>query len=158
MGQTIVHLNCALGVAQIEDFFHVSGFPDRRDIGSIIVEAHLPPSPIPILLVARRIERHVALTVHRATIVPNPNIVASVDQQQMEGFLVAKVGDPRRAVLLVAVHGEHCARRAIARLSRLAQDVERRQDKAIFGGHLQWLPIVAELVHCFGESGILLFV
>ena len=84
MGQTIVHLNCALRVAQIKDLILLSCLLDRRNIGCVIVEAHLTPRPVPILPIARCIERHVALTIHRATIVPDPHIVAGVDQQQME--------------------------------------------------------------------------
>ena len=54
--------------------------------------------------------------------------------------------------------GEHSAFGAIGLLSPLSQNVERRQDEAVVGGHLHWLPIVVELVHCFGESGVLLVV
>ena len=81
--QSIVHLCSALRVAQIEDFFLPCCFFDRSDVCSVIIEAHFRPSPVPILRVCRSVESLVAPTVHRSTIVSDPNIVASINEQQM---------------------------------------------------------------------------
>ena len=51
MSQTVEHLNCALRVTDVENFVDTGLFLDFRDVGDVIVEPHLGPSPKPVLVV-----------------------------------------------------------------------------------------------------------
>ena len=158
MGQAIVHLTRALRVAQVEDLVQAGGILDRCDVRYVVVESHAAPSPSPVLWVLRSVKRLVAPTVHRATIVSNPDIVTSVDQLQVERLLIAVVVDPGGSILQVTMLDKYSAsgaRVGASVLPRLAKDVESGQDVVIVRRHGHWLPIVAVLGHQVGEPRIL---
>ena len=78
-----MHLTGALGVADVENLIFASGGLDRVDVGFVVVHAHVGPCPVPVGAVLHG-ERLVAPTVHSATIVANPDVVAGVHELEME--------------------------------------------------------------------------
>ena len=51
------------------------------DVGNVVIETHISPGPIPVLLIILRTECLVVLRVLSAAIVANPNIVALFSEQ-----------------------------------------------------------------------------
>ena len=82
--QAVVHLNGALRVANVENFVLSCNSLDRTDVSCIVIETHLSPGPVPVLVVLGAVQRLVVPAVHRASIVTNPDVVASIDKKQME--------------------------------------------------------------------------
>jgi len=81
MGKTVEHLSGALTVADVEDLVDASFFLDHLDVGHVIVETHIAPGPHPVLVVVLRAQSLMIPGILCATIVSNPNIVASIDQE-----------------------------------------------------------------------------
>lgn len=48
MSQTIMHLDCALRIANIEDFIAAIDLSDCTDVCCIVIEAHVSPGPVPV--------------------------------------------------------------------------------------------------------------
>ena len=84
MSKAIVHLDGALRVADVEDLIDASGFFDSRNVRRIIIEAHVGPGVHPVLVILGGVILGVPLAVLCATIVGQPDIIASVSQLQME--------------------------------------------------------------------------
>jgi len=79
VGKRVVHLGCALRVADILDFLLAGGFFDGFDLSWLVIHAHVSPVKVPILRLLRR-QRHVTLAVLSAAIVAKPHIVTGVDK------------------------------------------------------------------------------
>jgi len=79
VGKRVVHLGCALRVADVLDFLLAGGFFDGFDLGWLVIHAHVRPVKVPIFRLLRR-QSQVTLTVLGAAIVTKPHIVTGVDQ------------------------------------------------------------------------------
>lgn len=75
-------------------------------------------------------------TVHRATIVANPDVVAFINQLEMEWLQVSKVVQPLGAILQIAMLDQYRSCRLLALgLPRLPQDVEGGEDVVVVCCH-----------------------
>ena len=160
MRQSVVHLGRALGVANVKYLVLACHFLDGCDVSDVVVHAHVGPGPVPVLCVHRCIESLVAPTVHGTTVVSNPDIVASVDQLQMEGLIttlsVIEGSEPGCAVLEIAVLDENGALGGFDGVTSLACDVESGQQVVILRGDRHGFPIVTICGHCFSKPSVLL--
>ena len=153
LGEPVVHLDRALGVAEVEHFVDCSSLLDGSDIGDVIVQTHLGPGPVPVLRLGS-IERLMGPTVLGTTVATDPNVVASIRQLEVE-WLSLVIVDPGGAIFLVTVLDEDGAGGvSVARLSSLAQHMERGEDVVVVSGDLDGLPIVAPSVHDSGEPWV----
>ena len=90
LAQASKHLGGSLGVAYIGDFLCIGHLENLLDIGRLVVDSHLEPGPVilcrillcvlgTVLVVGVR-EILVDVRVARASVVGDPDIVATVDQ------------------------------------------------------------------------------
>ena len=79
VGKCVVHLGCALRVADILDFLLAGGFFDGFDLGWLVIHSHVRPVKVPIFRLFWR-QSQVTLTVLGAAIVTKPHIVTGVDK------------------------------------------------------------------------------
>lgn len=108
VGKTVVHLDGALAIANIEDFVDAGSLLNSLNVRHIVVEAHLGPRPVPVLVVRGAVERLMAPAVLCASVVANPDVIARVDQLQVEWLLFVVV-KPAGSILVVAVLCQDCA-------------------------------------------------
>lgn len=154
--QAVVHLNRALAVADVENFIDAGRLFNSLDVRDIIVEAHLRPREVPVLVVGGAVEGLMPPTVLGASVVADPDVVARIDQLKVERLLFIVV-EPARAVLVIAVLGQDSALRLVRGEGFLADgrdNVERGQDVTIVRRHGQRLPLVAPFVHLLCEARV----
>ena len=84
VSKTVEHLDRALRVANVEDLLDAGLLFDHLDVGYIVIEAHVSPREHPVVVVILRGKRLVVPRVHRAAIITDPDIVAGIDEQQVE--------------------------------------------------------------------------
>ena len=85
LGKTVVNLDGALRVAHVEDFVDACGLLDVLDVRNVVVEAHISPGVIPIIIVQSSVQGYVTLRVLSATVVSDPDVIASIGQLQRPG-------------------------------------------------------------------------
>lgn len=78
---TIKHLSCALGVADVCDFVLSSNTPDQVDLSGSIMVTHLNETELPVSLILLGVEGGVtrAETVLSSSLVTKPNIIAGLN-------------------------------------------------------------------------------
>jgi hypothetical protein len=97
----------------------------------------------------------VLLAVLGAPIVAHPDVVALVEELELEGLLsFIEAIEPGCSVHVLAVLDEDCALWLIERFVHIANYVEVGEDVAIFSGDLLGLPVVAPVAHHIGESQV----
>ena len=80
-GETIEYLNSALRITEVENLVSATLLLDHLDVGDVIVTAHFGPGKLPEFLAIVTV-LSVLSAVLRATIVSNPDIIASICQLQ----------------------------------------------------------------------------
>lgn len=120
VSQAVEQLDGPLTVADVEDLFDFRDLFDFSYVGSVVVQAHLCPGEVPItagvILCAQRL---VSLRILSATIVTDPDIVASFSELQMErrSFVGVGLAHDCREVLRIV-----CPARSIHSGSVLAEN------------------------------------
>ena len=101
--ERVVHLNGALRVANVLNFVLVGSFLDGTNVSWVVILSHVRPVEVPVSRVVRRKSR-VALAILRSAVIAEPDVVALVEELELEGFVVvAEASEPAGCVLQVSM-------------------------------------------------------
>ena len=79
VSQSVMHLNSALRVTNVENFIFTRDILNCFNVCSIIIKTHVAPMEVPVFVILGRIESLVTPTVLGTTVVSHVDIVAGVN-------------------------------------------------------------------------------
>jgi len=147
VGQAVEHLDGSLGVTDVEDLVLLGLFLDEGDVCGVIIETHLGPGPVPVLVLERG-ESLVTLTVLSSSVVAKPDVIAKVSELEGhwearlvrwvdKGWLCCIAVDPGGSVLQETVLDKDRLLCGGVWLVHLSSDMERGQDVAVLSGDFE---------------------
>ena len=154
VSQRVMHLSCALRITNVRNLVLTSCFLNGLDVCFVIIETHLAPVEVPVIVVRGGIESLVTPTIFSTTVVTHPDVKARVNEFKGEVKLITVSRNPLSSILTESVLYEDSTFCGSDRLSRLSRDMESRQDVVVFGRDCHWLPVVPVLFHSGSEPWV----